>query len=106
MEVLMGELLRFPDRGMGGDAVCDVPSSLTFEQIADQWNLIPGVLPVRFSEVEPGRGIHKAVIAAIRKHPDLEWWMDLFEAVHKSDEKDDTSLSSVLKKALPRSYKE
>ena len=95
----MGQLLRFPDRGMGGGAVQEEAHQLTFEQIADQWNMIPGVVPVRFSDVEVGRGIHKAVMAAIKKHPDLEWWVNLFTAVHGSNENGDISIGSVLKQA-------
>jgi hypothetical protein len=52
-------------QGHGGGGVQQAAYTMTFEEIADQWNLIPGVLPVRFSDVETGRGIHKAVMAAI-----------------------------------------
>lgn len=71
----MHDLLHFP-----------VVTPPTFEEIVDQWNLIPGVEPVRFADVQIGRGIHKAVEAAIKEHPTIEWWMELFEAVHESDE--------------------
>lgn len=53
------------------------------EEIIKLWNAIEGVRKVE--TVIPGEGVHKALSARLKKHPDLDWWKGLFQIVKQSD---------------------